>query len=259
MFRNMLAARARVTAVALATLCTVGIGGPASAQFGLRGRMVGTCIGVPLGDYGRFVAGNIIGGNNVNFLHLSQVAVGDFNNQVVTTGVTQRNTGQPARTCYIPTHGTNTVPDVYKAINVNDQYIEQTAVGTGNNQVVQVDVSQSNDQLSNTEYVPGRTRFFKTPVEGVSPIKSVNVEKNINEVDIQQTAVGDANTQVALVSVDQANAINPGNNVKVPGEALVNAVVNVNTNVVVQTAVGNGNNQVATVGVQQQNAPIPTP
>jgi len=236
----------------LAALCAGTVARPAAAQFGLRGRKVGTCIGVPLGDYGKFVAGNIIGGNNVNFLHFAQTAVGDFNTQVVTAGVTQRNTGQPAKICFIPTGGTGVVPAIYEAINVNDVYVEQTAIGSGNTQVAQVDVTQSNDQLSNTAYTPGLTRFMKVPVSGVPAVKSVNVEKNINQVDIQQTAIGDNNTQVGLVTVDQSNA---GGGVKVPGEALVNAVVNINTNVVVQTAIGNGNSQIATVGVQQQNAP----
>lgn len=204
-------------------------------------------IGLPLRDFGAFVAGNVIRGNQVNFLHLSQLAVGDFNTQIVTVGVVQRNTQQPARTLYIPTGGGGRVPAIYRAINNNDIFIEQTAIGVGNTQVAEVQVAQSNTQT----YIPGRTRFFKAPANGVPALRAANIQTNINQIHLQQTAVGDGNVQVALLAVDQSNA----NNLQVPGEALVNAITNVNINVVVQTAVGSGNTQVATIGVNQQNAP----
>jgi hypothetical protein len=257
MLRQTVATRARNTTLALLALCTFGICGPASAQFGLRERPIGKVLGLPLLDFGPFIAANVIRGNNVNFLHLSQVAAGDFNTQIVTVGVTQRNTNQPANTIYIPTRGLGVVPNIYKQINSNETLIEQTAIGSGNTQVAQVDVSQSNElnQAEQRTYAPGLTRFFLVPASGLPTLKSANVQKNINRVDVIQTAVGDANTQVALVAVDQRNA----GNLQVPGGALVNAMININTNVVVQTAVGTGNTQVATVGVSQQNAPTPTP
>jgi len=234
--------------LALALLVTVGAVAPAAAQ--LPERQIGTVLGLPLRDFGPFIAANVIRGNNVNFLHLSQIAAGELNTQIVTVGVTQRNTGQPAKTLYIPSRGTGKVPDVYKAINANDTIIEQTAVGFGNTQVVQVEVNQENAGT----YVPGLTRFLLVPTSGLEALKSVNVQTNINEVHVQQTAVGDTNTQVALVGVNQQNATD----LKIPGEALVNVVTNINLNVIVQTAVGEGNNQVATVAVNQQNAPTGT-
>jgi len=255
MLRKVAAPGARITALALLVLCALGIGGPASSQFPPRERAIGKDVGLPLLDFGPFLAANVVRGNNVNFLHLSQVAVGEFNTQIVTVGVTQRNTNQPATTIWIPTHGAGVVPNVYKQINVNETFVEQTAIGFGNTQVAQVDVTQSNDLAEKQTFVPGFTRFLLVPVDGVPVLKSANVQKNINRVDVIQTAVGDQNTQVALVAVDQGNAAN----LRVPGEALVNAMININTNVVVQTAVGSGNTQVATVGVRQQNAPTPTP
>jgi hypothetical protein len=248
MRRKTLASPIPVVGLTLALLAAVGAAAPAAAQ--LPERQIGTVLGLPLRDFGPFIAANVVRGNNVNFLHLSQLAAGDFNSQIVTVGVTQRNTGQPARTLYIPTRGAGKVPDVYKQINANDILIEQTAIGTGNTQVAQVDV----DQQNHGTYVPGSTRFFKLPTSGLPALRSANVQTNINEVHVQQTAVGDANTQVALVGVSQQNA----SNLQVPGEALVNAITNINLNVVVQTAVGTGNTQVATIGVTQQNAPAPT-
>jgi hypothetical protein len=236
-----------VLALSLAAVMTT----PASAQQPLAERQVGTVLGLPLRDFGPFLAANLIRGNNVNFLHLSQVAVGDFNSQIVSVGVTQRNSGLPAKTLYIPTGGAGQVPAIYKQINANDTIIEQTAIGTGNTQVAQVEVNQSNTAT----YVPGLTRFMLVPASGVPALRSVNEQANINQVHIQQTAVGDANTQVALVAVAQANA----SNLQVPGEALVSAIANLNTNVIIQTAVGDGNTQVATVSVNQQNAPTATP
>jgi len=254
MFRRLIAARARIRALALLALCSLGIGGPASAQFGLRERPIGTVVGLPLRDFGPFLAANITRGNNVNFLHLSQTAAGELNTQIVTVGVLQRNTNQPANTMYIPTRGTGAVPEIYKQINVNETFVEQTAIGFGNTQVAQVDVRQVNELAEQRTYMPGVTRFFLVPANGLPELKSANVQKNINRVEVIQTAVGEENTQVALVAVDQRNA----SNIRVPGEALGNVMININTNVVIQTAVGSGNTQVATIGVRQQNAPART-
>src|SRR5688572_29769431 len=97
------------------------------AEAQLPDRKVVTVLGLPLRHFGPFIAANVIRGNNVDFLHLSQLAAGDFNTQIVTVGVTQRNTGQPANTLYIPTGGTGQVPQIYKQINFNDTLIQQTA------------------------------------------------------------------------------------------------------------------------------------
>lgn len=184
---------------------------------------------------------------NFNEVHVSQLAIGDGNTQIALVAVDQSN----AANLKFPLSGIGSL----QQLNNNLTSVSQVAVGNGNTQVAQVDVSQSNDLAEQKTYIPGLTRFFLVPAGGVGTLKSANIQKNINQVDVIQTAVGDGNTQVALVSVDQSNA----RNLKVPGESLVNAMININTNVVVQTAVGNGNTQVATIGVSQQNAPAPTP
>ena len=67
---------------------------------------------------------------------------------------------------------------------------------------------------------------------------------------INQLAVGDYNSQVALLSVNQENT----NKLQVPG-TLVGPLVQLNLNltVVTQTAIGNGNQQVAIIDVGQDN------
>jgi hypothetical protein len=239
----------------LLMLCGFGTVGAASAQTPFE-RPIGTVLAIPLADYGKFLAANAfpgldannrpIQGNNVSFLHVSQFAAGTFNTAIVTIGVTQRNSGQPARVLYMPTGGSGGIPSLYRQLNANDTFVQQQLIGVGNLAVAQVEVRQENSGT----YIPGFTRFFLVPADRLGLVQGVNVGVNINTVHIQQTAIGVGNTAVAMVAVDQSNA----NNLALPGSDLINVVANINTNVIIQVVVGEGNSAVATIGVQQQNA-----
>ena len=205
----------------------------------------GTILTVPMKDFGTIVAQNAIRQKNVNLLHLTQVAVGDMNTQVATVSIRQRNSAdwkkwEPSKTCYLPA---SSLPWVKQA-NKNTTIIEQGAVGWGNQQVAQVEVSQGND----VKVKPG-TKFMMAPLSAVPGILALN-QQNVNVVKISQLAIGDENSQVAMLAVDQSNA----GKLKVPGDttgALVQ--LNMNLNIITQVAVGNNNTQVATVQVGQEN------
>jgi hypothetical protein len=205
----------------------------------------GTILTVPMKDYGTIVAQNAIRQKNVNLLHLTQVAVGDMNTQVATVSIRQRNSAdwkkwEPAKTCYLPA---SSLPWVKQA-NKNTTIIEQGAVGWGNQQVAQVEVSQANE----AKIKPG-TKFMMAPASAVPGILALN-QKNVNVVHVSQLAIGDENTQLATLAIDQSNA----GKLKVPANttgALVQ--LNFNLNIITQVAVGNNNQQVATVQVGQEN------
>jgi hypothetical protein len=75
-------------------------------------------------------------------------------------------------------------------------------------------------------------------------------ESQVNVVHISQLAVGDSNSQVALLAVSQQNA----SNLQVPAQVVSPLVqLNLNLNIITQVAVGNGSTQVATVDVGQSN------
>jgi hypothetical protein len=206
---------------------------------------VGTVLTVPLWDFGTIAAQNAIHQKNVNLLQVSQTAVGDMNTQVATISIRQHNSQDwsswvPATTCWLPTASLNWV----KQANKDSTIVEQTVVGFGNTQVAQVQVDQAN-QVTVT---PG-TKFVLCPLWGVPAIQALN-QKNVNVVHISQLAVGDNNSQVALLSVGQQNAAD----LKVPGSLTGPLVqLNLNLNIITQVAVGNGNTQVATVDVGQSN------
>jgi predicted amino acid-binding ACT domain protein len=207
---------------------------------------VGTVLTVPLSDFGTIVAQNVLHQNNVNLLQVTQGAVGDMNTQVATVSIRQHN-GQdwsqwvPASTCYLPT---KTLSWVQQA-NKNVTMIQQGVVGFGNQQVAQVQVQQDNEAM----VTPG-TKFMMAPLSGVPAIQALNSQKNINIVNISQLALGDNNSQVALLSVDQQNA----SSLKVPSNLTAPLLqLNVNLNIITQVAVGNNNQQVATVDVGQSN------
>jgi len=212
-------------------------------------RPVGTEVGMHLKQYAPFLVANITRQKNVNFLHLSQVIVGEGNNAVVTAGVNQANNTQPSPTVYFPAPG-GTMDPKFKQINVNDQYINQTIVGNGNNAVAQVDVNQSNTGT----YTPGQTRWLLLPATGVDDVQAVNSQVNINNTHLEQVAVGNNNNLLAVVNTNQANNLSLPGSPTAPG-SLANIAVNINTNVIVQTVVGDGNNAVAQVNVNQQNGP----
>jgi hypothetical protein len=210
-------------------------------------KQVGTVLTVPLMDFGTIVAQNVIRQKNVNLLQVSQAAVGDMNTQVATISIRQHNSQDwtqwdPATTCYLPTWDLNWVQQVNKSSTI----VEQAVVGFGNQQVAQVQVDQSND----AQVDPG-CRFMMCPLWGVPAIQALN-QKNINIVHISQLAIGDNNSQVALLSVSQQNSAHP---LQVPGN-LVGPLVqlNLNLSIINQVAIGNGNTQVATVDVGQDNS-----
>lgn len=212
----------------------------AHAQGGNQAKPLGAVLGVPVQALGHIIAANAFQ-NNVNVLHISQAAFGGFNNQIATISISQRNNGltsrpSPTLFCKIP----RAYLPAVKQINNNTTIIEQTAVGDGNTQVATVEVAQSNHAAK-----PG-SRWLLVPGHLVGPL----VQLNNNVTIITQIAVGDGNTQVAVVNVDQSN----GGNLKVPASA-VNPLVQINNNVTVitQVAVGNNNTQVATVNVGQSN------
>lgn len=215
----------------------------AYAQYGAK--PLGAVLTVPLSAIGPIYAANALQ-NNVNLLHVSQLAIGGWNTQVATVGISQRNSfgggggGGGLVRCKLPTW---CLPWV-KQVNDNTTIIDQTAIGNGNSQVATVDVAQSN-----AVYTPGLTRFLQVPASWLPSLSALNQE-NFNAVHVSQLAVGNYNTQVALVSVDQSNSAGlyfyP---------SMVGALSQLNNNVAVvdQTAIGDGNTQVAVVNVNQSN------
>lgn len=223
-------------------LGALALAAPAHAQFGgFQQQPLGTPIAVPLQSLGSVVAANALRQRNVNFIALSKLAYGDFNNQIAIVGVTQRNSffqQSPAQTMYLPAA---LVPWV-KQVNLNRVEVNQTAIGSGNTQVAEVSVAQSNVASAPESSM----RYLFCPTAALGTLFQLNA----NIVVITQVAVGDGNTQVALVGVSQQNA----NQLNVPSQ-VANSLVQINTNVniITQVAVGNGNTQVATVSVGQQN------
>lgn len=230
-------ARSRALGLALTLVGALALAAPAHAQWGQQ--QLGTVLAVPMRELGSIYAQNLIRGRNVNFIAMSSTAVGAFNNQIAIIGITQRNGFQvvPAKTVFLPTRSLGWV----KQVNFNKTIVEQTAIGDGNTQVTEVAVDQENYVT-----VPAGTRYFLCPIGALGPI----FQMNFNLVIVTQIAIGNGNTQVALVAVSQQNA----GQLKVPKQ-YANSLVQINSNVTVvtQVAVGDGNNQVAIVNVGQQN------
>jgi len=243
--KSMKGATCRRLAGLLSLLGALALSTPAHAQFGGFGgqqQPIGGTVGVPLWSLGQVYGMNAIRQRNVNIVAIQGLASGNYNNLVAVVGVTQRNSVggySPAQSMFVPT---SAVPQV-RQINLNRVEVNQVAVGNGNAQIAEVSVDQSNQAA----YAPkGSLNTFFCPVSAVGPL----LQLNANLVIITQVAIGDGNTQVALVGVSQQNA----SQVKVPGQ-YANSLVQINANVTVitQVATGNGNTQVATVNVGQQN------
>lgn len=262
MSSNAYRGRTRSNWMAAGMVCGLVLALTAAAQ--AQERAVGTVVGVPLSQYGGFVARNAfpglgpnflpIPGNNTNFLHTSQFIAGSFNTAVVTAGVVQRNNSQPADRVYFPapgaTPGQAQVPAIYRDLNFSDIYTDQTVIGSGNTAVIAVDVQQQNSG----SYVPGSTRFMKLPIGVLEPTRGANSGVNINQIHTQQTIIGNNNQAVAVVGVSQENA----SGLKVQGptrDVLAASDININVIVTNQVLIGDGNTAVATVNVAQQNAP----
>jgi hypothetical protein len=234
-------ARAWAQRLALSTACGMLLMTSAMAD----SNSLGTVLQVPLASLGTFMAQNIAHQNNISLLQVSQMAVGDLNSQVATISVRQYNGNklEPAKKIWIPTSDLGWIQQT----NRDTMFIQQDVYGTGNMQVAQVGVQQANASAA-TPVATG-TRFLCCPLSGLGSILALN-QRNVSLVRVNQLAVGDANSQVALLSVNQQNS----NKVQVPG-ALVGPLVQLNLNltVVTQTAVGNNNSQVAIVDVGQDN------
>lgn len=238
--RPMFSTRAACTALA-ACAAVIALTGPAHAQ---APKPLGAVLTVPIQSIGHIYALNALQ-HNINVLQVSQAAVGSFNTQVATVSISQRNSGptslgSPTLFCKLPKQW---MPQI-RQINNNTTIIDQTAVGDFNTQVATVEVGQSN-----ATYIPGKTRFMLMPLGAVGPFRQLN-QQNFNVVSVSQLAIGNNNTQVAAVAVDQSNAAG----LKFPASYLGTlSQLNQNVAVVNQTAVGDGNTQVATINVNQSN------
>jgi hypothetical protein len=211
------------------------------------GSTLGTVLQVPLSSLGAIMAQNIAHQNNISLLHVSQMAVGDLNSQVATISVRQYNSSgkklEPAKKIWLPTSDLAFIQQT----NRDTAFVTQDVYGSGNMQVAQLGVNQGN--ASTNSPVQQGTRFLVCPVSGLGQVLALN-QRNVSLVRINQLAVGDANSQVALLSVSQGNT----GQVQVP-KTLVTPLVQLNLNltVITQTAIGNGNSQVAIVDVGQDN------
>jgi hypothetical protein len=234
--------------IALSTVCSVLLVTSASAD-PPSSNSLGTVLQVPLATLGTFMAQNIAHQNNISLLHVSQTAIGDLNSQVATVSVRQYNGNgnskklEPAKKIWIPTSDLSWVQQT----NRDTMFVTQDVYGSGNMQVAQVAVQQAN--ASTTSPVTAGTRFLLCPLSGLGSMLTLN-QKNVSLVRVNQLSVGDANSQVALLSVNQQNS----SKVQAPN-TLVGPLVQLNLNltVVTQTAVGNNNSQVAIVDVGQDN------
>jgi hypothetical protein len=229
-----------MTGLALSFLGALALAAPAHAQFGQQQQILGSPVAVPLNQIGQVAAVNAPRQRNINFIALSQIAHGNHNNQVAIIGVTQGNffNRQPAHTMYMPTY---LVPWA-KQVNRNRIEVTQVAEGHGNNQVAQVAVAQGNF----AGVAEASMKYFFCPSYALPQLFQLNA----NVVIITQIAIGDGNTQVALVGVAQQNA----HEVHVPAQhAGTIDQINANVTVVTQVAVGSGNTQVATLDIGQQN------
>jgi hypothetical protein len=232
--------------IALSSVCSLMLLTAASAD-PPDSKALGTILQVPLVSLGTLMAQNIAHQNNVSLLHVSQMAVGDLNSQVATISVRQYNKNgkklEPATKLWLPVADLGWI----KQTNRDTIFVQQDVYGVGNMQVAQVAVQQGNANAANPVN-PG-TRFLVCPVSGLGQLLALN-QRNVSLVRINQLAVGDYNSQVALLSVNQENT----NKLQVPG-TLVGPLVQLNLNltVVTQTAIGNGNQQVAIIDVGQDN------
>jgi hypothetical protein len=227
----------------LSILGALALATPAHAQFGGQQQQpYGGTVGVPLWSLGQVLSLNLVRQRNVNVVAIQGLSSGNYNSMVAVVGVTQRNSfGQysPAKSLFVPASAVSQV----RQINLNRVEINQVAVGNGNTQVAEVSVDQSNQAA----FAPkGSLRTFFVPMSALGQV----IQLNANLVFITQVAIGDGNTQVALVGVSQQNA----SQVKIPVQHQSSILqLNMNITVINQVAVGDGNTQVAVVNVDQSN------
>jgi hypothetical protein len=142
-------------------------------------------------------------------------------------------------------------------LNFNDVLVSQFAFGQEITQLITVNVEQRQDVgVRATPY--GLLMYLPAPE--VARVRSLNLGVSISVVDLQQIAVGNDITQVALVNVQQAGAA--GNKlVMVPNDAYntlyaINRQFKINLNriTVQQLAVGNNIAQTAIIDIGQDNS-----
>jgi hypothetical protein len=230
-------ARSRALGLWLTLVCGLAIAAPADAQWWGQQGQVGNTVAVPGYAIRDIWVYNVLKQRNVNVLKVTQGTVGNWNTQVIILGVNQRNRfggSSPSNYIAMP----RSVIPVARQLNINKTFVEQTSIGNGNTQVVDVQVSQENSAA------PATGRYFLCPTRSLDALFQLNFNLTI----ITQIAIGNGNTQVALVGVTQ------GNQVKVP-KAHANGLVQINSNVsvVTQVAVGDGNEQVTVLNVYQNN------
>jgi hypothetical protein len=228
----------------LSLLGALALATPAHAQWwgGGQQQPYGGTVGIPLWSLGQVYGMNLSRQKNINIVGIQGLSLGNWNSMVAVVGVTQRNSAggySPAQSMYVPT---SAVPQV-RQINLNRVHINQTAIGNGNTQIAEVSVDQSNQAA----YAPkGSLSTFFVPTYALGEVLQVNA----NLVFINQVAIGNGNTQVALVGVSQQNS----SQVKIPIKHKSSILqLNANITVINQVAVGDGNTQVAVVNVSQSN------
>jgi hypothetical protein len=213
------------------------VGGLAIAAPAYAQGYVGNTVAVPTYALRDIAYHNAVRQRNVNVLKVTQAVVGNKNTQVAIIGVSQRNSFggySPSKHVAMP----KSILPAVKQLNINKTFVTQVAHGNGNTQVADVQVSQENSAA------PRTGKYFLAPTKSLGPLFQMNVNLTV----ITQVAVGNKNSQVALVGVTQ------GNQVKVP-KSHAGGLVQLNTNVAVvtQVATGNRNDQVAVLNVYQGN------
>jgi hypothetical protein len=140
--------------------------------------------------------------------------------------------------------------------NFNDVLVSQVATGEDITQLVTVNVqSRQNPGVRATPY--GLVMYLPAPE--VSRIRSLNMGVNISVVDLQQIALGNDITQVAVVNIQQ-NGAGSGRAVMVPNDAFAKLYavnrqfqINLSRIKVQQIAVGENIKQTALITMGQDS------
>jgi hypothetical protein len=219
---------------------------------------------------------------NFNQLGLSQTAVGGYNYQTAIVSVSQLGGGNP-KTMLLPYGQLGQMQALNLDLNFNVLAVTQLAVGNGNQQVAIVTVDQNHgddygydDSYGGSQgggsqgggYQGGGQQQGGTtlvaPWEDVPKLKEANASLNYNVMRVSQTAIGDGNSQTAILSVGQGGdgggggGYSPlGTPMFLPADKLgaykaLNLHLNINVVAITQVAVGNGNQQMALVTVGQK-------
>jgi hypothetical protein len=182
-------------------LCGALLGVAASVQ--AAEQPLGTVIGVPMWELDAFRNANTSYGNDVRVLHRAP----EFHTpilDIVSVGVTRRDTGGPAGTLYFPTYGNRPngtqldMSRMFRLINPYDSLFPSFVIGEGHTAVVRVGVLQS----ATGSFDPVTTRFLKLPGEDLYEIIGMNPRGKIRLVHRQRAQIGGSNREVALVAIE---------------------------------------------------------